>query len=51
MLRLKNTSSGDYKFQKVFSEGEFLSSGMLLIPKGREKPNKNTHQSAMVLTI
>jgi hypothetical protein len=50
MLRLKNTSSGDYKFQKVFSEGEFLASGMLLIPKGREKPNKNTHQSAMVIT-
>lgn len=49
MLRLRSTSSGQYKFQKVFNEGDFLASGMISIPKGKEKPSKNTHHSAMVL--
>lgn len=44
----KSVGAGKYSFQKVFSEGEFLASGVLDLPKGSMKPNKNSHKSAMV---
>ena len=51
MLNPRNVGGSDYQFQKVFSEGEFLASGMLVLPKGAQKPSKNSHQSAMVFMI
>jgi Mif2/CENP-C like len=49
MTNPKSVPGGSsYKFQKVFSEGEFIASGVLILPKGAKKPNKNSHQSAMV---
>jgi threonine synthase len=47
----RTVGAGDYSFQKVFSEGEFLASGVLELPKGAKKPNKNSHSSAMVIRI
>jgi hypothetical protein len=44
----QSVGAGKYSFQKVFSEGEFLASGVLDLPKGAMKPNKNSHKSAMV---
>ncbi|KAJ3010953.1 hypothetical protein HKX48_007123 [Thoreauomyces humboldtii] len=51
MLNPKTTGAGDYKFQKVFSEGNFFASGMLVLPKGSQKPNKNSQSSAMIFVV
>ncbi|KAI8905721.1 hypothetical protein DFJ77DRAFT_478762 [Powellomyces hirtus] len=50
MWNPRSTGSG-YKFQKVFSEGNFIASGVLVMPKGSEKPNKNSQMSAMVFYV
>ncbi|KAJ3298535.1 hypothetical protein HK104_010590 [Borealophlyctis nickersoniae] len=42
---------GDYRFEKIFSEGNFVAAGVLLLPKGSEKPNKNSLASAMIFVI
>lgn len=44
----RSVSTGSYNFQKVFSEGEFIASGVLELPVGSSKPSKNSHGSAMV---
>lgn len=49
MLNPRTVGAGDYKFQKIFSEGRFFASGMLVMPRGSEKPNKNSNGSAMVM--
>ncbi|RUP48913.1 Mif2/CENP-C like-domain-containing protein [Jimgerdemannia flammicorona] len=51
MLKPKAVNNQAYMFQKVFSEGEFMSSGIVLLPKGAEKPNKNSRASAMVFYV
>lgn len=52
MLNLSKTQTpGKYSFQKVFSEGEFLASGVLDLPKNTMKPNKNSHKSAMIFVV
>ncbi|KAJ3185765.1 hypothetical protein HDU85_001124 [Gaertneriomyces sp. JEL0708] len=51
MLNPKTIGAGNYKFEKVFSEGEFIASGILVMPKGSEKPNKNSNTSAMIFYI
>jgi hypothetical protein len=45
----RTIGAGEYKFQKVFSEGEFIASGVLELPVGASKPIKNSHSSAMVI--
>ncbi|KAJ3173611.1 hypothetical protein HDU88_002699 [Geranomyces variabilis] len=50
MLDLRPTG-GSYKFQKVFSEGTFIASGVLVFPKGSKKPNSNTKRSAMIFMV
>lgn len=47
----RTVSSGDYSFQKVFSEGEFIASGVLELPHGSTKPSKNSHGSAMMFVV
>jgi hypothetical protein len=47
----RTVGAGEYSFQKVFSEGDFLASGVLELPKGAKKPSKNSHSSAMVLFV
>ena len=51
MLNPRTVGAGDYRFQKVFSEGDFLASGVLVLPKGAKKPSKNSHQSAMIFVV
>ncbi|KAL1918730.1 uncharacterized protein VTP21DRAFT_2752 [Calcarisporiella thermophila] len=41
----------NFSFQKVFSEGEFFSSGIVVLPVGAEKPNKNSRESSMVFYV
>lgn len=48
MLNPRIVGAGDYRFQKLFSEGEYIAAGVLVIPKGAQKPNKKTDQSTMV---
>ncbi|CAG8464935.1 3196_t:CDS:2 [Ambispora leptoticha] len=40
-----------YKFQKTFSDGQFFSSGLLVLPEGVEKPAKNAKDSSMVFYV
>ena len=47
----QSVGAGNYSFQKVFSEGEFLASGILELPVKAKKPSKNSHNSAMVKQI
>ena len=51
MVEPRTVGQGDYRFQKIFSEGEFIASGVLVLPKDGQKPAKNSHQSAMVYSI
>ena len=47
----RTVASGEYSFQKVFGEGEFIASGILELPSGSSKPSKNSHGSAMVIFV
>ncbi|KAI9096414.1 Mif2/CENP-C like-domain-containing protein [Phlyctochytrium arcticum] len=51
MLNPRLIQSGDYKFQKTFSEGDFIAAGVIVLPKGSEKPNKNSNSSALVFYV
>jgi mannose-6-phosphate isomerase-like protein (cupin superfamily) len=51
MIDPRTVGAGDYRFQKVFSEGEFLASGVLYLPRGSQKPNKNSNASAMIFVV
>ncbi|RUS14235.1 Mif2/CENP-C like-domain-containing protein [Endogone sp. FLAS-F59071] len=51
MIKTTAVSNQTYMFQKVFSEGDFMSSGVVVLPKGAEKPNKNSRGSAMVFHV
>ncbi|KAJ3162448.1 hypothetical protein HDU86_004930 [Geranomyces michiganensis] len=50
MLDLRSTG-GSFKFQKVFSEGTFIASGILAFPKGSKKRNSNSKRSAMIFMV
>ncbi|KAI8925269.1 Mif2/CENP-C like-domain-containing protein, partial [Entophlyctis helioformis] len=51
MLALKYMGAGSYKFQKVFSEGNLLASGILVLPKGSQKPPKSSGNSALIFMV
>ncbi|KAH6571257.1 hypothetical protein BASA60_007265 [Batrachochytrium salamandrivorans] len=51
MISPRTVGAGDYRFQKVFSEGDFLASGVLALPRGANKPSKNSHESAMIFVV
>ncbi|KAI8906862.1 hypothetical protein EDD86DRAFT_209980, partial [Gorgonomyces haynaldii] len=51
MVQPAAVGAGEYKFQKIFSEGEFIASGVLVLPRGVKKPTKNSHESAMVSSL
>ena len=48
MIRAKPAGSGEYRFQKIFSEGQFIGSGLVILPVNGQKPTKNSHDSALV---
>ena len=48
MLEPRYTSSGDFAFQKILSDGEFVAAGYVEIPVGRAKPRKSTRDNTYV---
>ena len=51
MLRARAVNNERFRFQKIFSEGDFMSSGVVVLPRGAEKPNKNSRACAMVFVV
>jgi len=51
MVNARSTTGGEFKFEKVFAEGDFFASGVLVLPKGAQKPSKNSQHYAMVLFV
>ena len=49
MLDPKATKHG-YRFQRVFTDGEFLGAGLLVIPPGEKKPLKPSKDNTYVST-
>ena len=37
-----------FVFQKVFSEGDFMAGGLLVVPRGKEKPLKPSRDNSYV---
>ncbi|CAG8445561.1 7555_t:CDS:10 [Diversispora eburnea] len=50
MIKPSPIENNEYKHAKTFGEGDFFTSGFIAIPKGCEKPIKNSNASAL-LTI
>lgn len=40
-----------FYFQKLFSEGEFLNSGVIELPKDGKKENRSSHDNAFIFTV
>ncbi|KAK6092867.1 mitotic fidelity of chromosome transmission- protein [Batrachochytrium dendrobatidis] len=51
MIVPRTVGAGDYRFQKVFSEGDFLASGVLALPRGAKKPIRGSGDSAMIFLL
>ena len=51
MLTLKDVDNQAFRFSKTFAEGSFLASGFLVIPKGEQKPNKNSKDAVMMFLV
>jgi len=42
MLNPRQTANGDWSFQKVFGDADFIAAGVLVIPPKGRKPSKGT---------
>ncbi|RKO90212.1 Mif2/CENP-C like-domain-containing protein [Blyttiomyces helicus] len=51
MIHPENTGTGDFKYHRLYSDSDFFSSGILWLPKGATKPNKNTRDAAMFFYV
>ena len=51
MLEPRYTSNGDFAFQKILSDGEFVAAGYVEIPVGRSKPRKSTKDNTYVRVL
>jgi hypothetical protein len=51
MLDMQRAKNQDFMFCKTFADGNYVASGYLKIPKGTEKPNKNSKEAAMVFLV
>jgi len=40
MVEPKVVMNSNYKFQKIFGDGDFIAAGQLVIPPGEQKPAK-----------
>ncbi|TPX42198.1 hypothetical protein SeMB42_g05236 [Synchytrium endobioticum] len=47
-LPVKNAK---FLFRKLFAEGQFMAAGLLVLPPGADKPQKNAANSSMVFTV
>lgn len=48
MLQPRYTANGDFAFQKILSDGEFVAAGYVEIPVGKAKPRKSTKDNTYV---
>ena len=48
MIEPKQAASSDFMFQKVFSDGEFIASGQVVLPVGGKKPSKSSKDNTYV---
>jgi centromere protein C len=48
MLDPRPTANGDWSFQKVFGDAEFIAAGVLVIPPNARKPSKGTKDNTYV---
>ncbi|KAI0797485.1 Mif2/CENP-C like-domain-containing protein [Abortiporus biennis] len=51
MLHLKAATNGDFLFQKVFGDNDFIAAGQLVIPPGSQKPTKGTKDNTFVFYV
>ncbi|KAI0748437.1 Mif2/CENP-C like-domain-containing protein [Daedaleopsis nitida] len=51
MVTPKPASGGDFYFQKIFGEGEYIAAGQLFIPPGSMKPTKATKDNTYVFYV
>lgn len=51
MVTPKAAAQGAFYFQKIFTDGEFLAAGQLVIPPNSTKPTKSTRDNTFVRTI
>jgi centromere protein C len=48
MLDPRPTANGDWSFQKVFGDADFIAAGVLVIPPKGRKPSKGTKDNTYV---
>lgn len=48
MLNPQPAANADWRFEKVFGDGDFIASGELIIPPGCRKPSKPTKDNTYV---
>lgn len=48
MLDPKPTKNHAYKFQRIFTDGDFMAGGVLVIPPGEAKPLKPARDNTYV---
>lgn len=48
MMAPKATGNHAYKFQRIFTDGDFLAAGVLAIPPGESKPLKPARDNTYV---
>jgi centromere protein C len=48
MVTLKAAANDEWFFQKIFSDGDFIAAGQLMIPPKSNKPSKGTKDNTYV---
>jgi len=48
LLEPKNVLGGEFKYQKVFGEDQFIAAGVVFIPVGGSKPGKYSKDNSYV---
>ena len=48
MVNCKPALNNAFLFQKIFGDADFIAAGQLVIPRGKQKPNKPTRDNTYV---
>ncbi|KAF8077557.1 Mif2/CENP-C like-domain-containing protein [Lyophyllum atratum] len=51
MLEPKKVATDDWLFQKVFGDADFIAAGILIIPKDKRKPTKQTKDNTYIFYV
>ncbi|KAF8237718.1 hypothetical protein L208DRAFT_1375521 [Tricholoma matsutake] len=51
MLNPRPTANGDWSFEKVFGDGDFIAAGVLIIPPKGRKPSKVTKDNTYIFYV